>query len=135
MRFAIEHRGRYGLFRNRPRFTLYLSLEFSNEERAISDVRALQNYVFDLSPGYLAVTESRHSPDAVAGMTIGSLALFGVGVLFIFVSAAAPVMGPFAIAGLVGGPALWFYSQLALRHEEQAYVKAVSLAYLLKCSS
>jgi hypothetical protein len=37
----------------------------------------------------------------------------------------------FALAGLLGGPALWFYSQLALRHQEQAYVKAVSLAYLL----
>ena len=53
MRAFVEHRGRYNLFGFNPKFTLYLRLEFSNEERAIVRMRALQNYIFDLSPGYL----------------------------------------------------------------------------------
>jgi hypothetical protein len=53
MRAFIEHRGRYGFLGFKPRFTLYLQIEFSNEERAIVGMRALQIYIFDLSPGFL----------------------------------------------------------------------------------
>jgi hypothetical protein len=131
MRFGLQHNGRYALFGCRPRFTLRLSIDFSDEERAIAAVRALHNYVFDLSPGYLATTETRHSQDSIGAMSIGGLALFGAGLVCMAIAAAVPSVGALAMIGLVGGPALWFYAQLAFRHEEQSYVKAVSLGFLL----
>jgi hypothetical protein len=94
MRAFVEHRGRYGLFGFSPRYTFYLAIQFSNEERAIIQQRALQNYIFDLSPGYLATSESRFSPDALWAMTLFSVGLFLLGFVFIFLSAiAAPSAG------------------------------------------
>src|ERR1700735_1007338 len=90
----IEHRGRYGFLGFKPRFTLYLQIEFSNEERAIVRTRALQNYIFDLSPGYLGSSESRYSRDALAAIEVGGIALFVFGFLSIAISAAVSAFGP-----------------------------------------
>ena len=66
VRASIEHKGHYGFLGFNPQFILHLDIQFSNEERAIIRTRALQNYVFDLSPGFLAGSENGHSPEALA---------------------------------------------------------------------
>lgn len=131
MRALIEHRGRYGIFGFKPQFTLYLLIEFSNEERAIVRARALQNYNFDLSPGYLGSSESRFSREALAAMTIGGIALFGIGFLCMFVAAAVSAFGPVALLCLAAGVILFWQAQGARRHEESANLKALTLGYLI----
>lgn len=131
MRAFVEHRGRYGLFGFGPRYTLYLALEFSNEERAIIHERALQNYVFDLSPGYLATSESRFSPEALSAMTLGGIILLLAGLVLVFLAAAASAFGPFALLALFGGVALFWYAQFAKRREQAAFTKQLTLGQLL----
>jgi hypothetical protein len=132
MRAAIEHQGRYGVLGFKPRFTLYLCIEFTNEERAIVSKRALQNYVFDLSPGYLATTESRFSPHALSAMTAGGFAIFWIGFLLIFAAIFINFFGAIATACLFGGPFLFWYGVGATRRERSAYTKQLTLGYLLK---
>ena len=131
MRAFIEHRGRYSFLGSRPRFTLYLQIEFSSEERAIVNTRALQNYIFDLSPGFLGSSESCYSPDALAAMEIGGIALFIVGFLCIFIAAAASAGGPVAILCIVAGVVLFWHTQSAKRREQNAFLKELTLGYLL----
>ena len=131
MRAFIEHRGQHGVFGMRPRFVLHLHLTFSNEERAIIQTRALDNYVFDLSPGYLATSESRHSKGALGGIQAVSIILFVVSFPLIFLAAAFPGFGFVTILCLAGGPALWWYATYARRREKTAYTSTLSLAYLV----
>ena len=131
MRALVEHRGHYNVFGFRPKFTLHLQIEFSNEERAIVRARALQNYAFDLSPGFLGSSESRHSPATLATMEVGGLALFIVGFLGIFIAAVFSAFGPVAIFCLVAGVVLFWRAQSAKRREQNTYVKELSLGYLL----
>lgn len=131
MRAFVEHRGHYGLLGFNPRFTLYLNIEFSNEERAIVQTRALQNYIFDLSPGYLGTSESRYSGDTLALMETSGLALFLIGFLSIFVAAAVSAFGPVTLLCIVAGVMLFWHAQSAKRREQSAYLKQLTLGYLL----
>ena len=131
MRAFIEHRGHYRFFIFNPKFTLYLRLEFSNEERAIVRTRALQNYGFDLSPGFLGSSESQYSGPALQAMEAGGLALFGIGFICIFVAAGVSAFGPVALTCLIAGVLLFWHAQKAKRREKSAYLKELTLGYLL----
>jgi hypothetical protein len=131
MRALVEHRGRYGFFGFNPRFTLYLQIEFSNEERAIVRTRALQNYIFDLSPGYLGSSESRYSPATLDAMQLGGIALFILGLLSIFIAAAVSAFGPVTLLMIGGGVVLFWHTQAARRREQNADLKELTLGYLL----
>ena len=131
MRAFIEHRGHYGFLGFNPRFTLYLQIEFSNEERAIVRTRALQNYIFDLSPGYLGSSESRYSREMLAAMEMGGIALFILGFLSIFIAAAVSAFGPATLACIVVGVVLFWYAQSAKRREQSAFLKELTLGFLL----
>ena len=97
MRALIEHQGHYGFFGFRPEFLLHLDLRFSNEERAIIRTRALQEYVFNLSPGILAGSESGHSRKVLTALAAGGFAFFVGGILVVFLTAVAPVLEPLDI--------------------------------------
>ena len=131
MRAFIEHRGQHGFLGLRPRFVLHLHFAFSNEEKATIQTRALDNYVFDLSPGYLATSESRYSKEALGGLHAVSIVLFLVGFPLLFVAAAVPAFGFPTFVCLFGGPVLWWYATYARRREETAYTSKLSLAYLI----
>ncbi len=107
MRAFIEHKGHYGFFGRAPKFVLHLDIVFSNEERAIIKTRALQDYVFDLSPGFLATTESRHSRNALTIFELGGIGLFLGGILFAFIAVTASAFGALAFLMLFGGPFLF----------------------------
>jgi cbb3-type cytochrome oxidase subunit 3 len=116
----------------RPRFVLHLHLTFSNEERAIIETRALGNYVFDLSPGYLATSEGRFSKEALGMLQAGSIILFVAGFPLLFVAAAVPALGLVVFfLCFVGGPALWWYALYARVRESTAYTDKLSLPYLV----
>lgn len=132
MRAFIEHKGHYGFLGGNPRFILHLDIDFSNEERAIIRARALQDYIFDLSPGFLATTESLHSRNALAVFEIGGIALFLGGILFAFVAAAASIFGPLAFLMLFGGPFLFWYAQYAKSREATAFTKEITVRYLIE---
>src|ERR1700723_3210627 len=104
VRASIEHKGHYGFLGFNPQFILHLDIQFSNEERAIIRTRALQNYIFDLSPGFLAGSENGHSPEALTAFAIGGFWLFGGGILVAFLSAFAPAFGMISFLMLFGGP-------------------------------
>jgi hypothetical protein len=131
VRAFIEHRGRYGFLRLTPRFTLYLNIEFSNEERAIVKTRALQNYIFDLSPGFLGASESRYSAGTLAMTEAGGLALFVIGVLGFFAAAAVSALGPVTLLCIVAGVILFWCALSAKRREQSANLKELTLGYLL----
>ena len=108
-----------------------MHLTFSNEERAIIQTRALDNYVFDLSPGYLATSESRFSKEALGMLQAASIILFVVGFPLLFVAAAVPAFGLLVFLCFVGGPALWWYALYARVRESTAYTNKLSLSYLV----
>src|SRR5271163_3478855 len=103
VRASIEHKGQYGLLGFNPQFILHLDIQFSNEERAIIRTRALQNYIFDLSPGFLAGSESGFSPEALTAFAIGGFWLFVGGVLVAFLAALSSAFGMISFLMLFGG--------------------------------
>jgi hypothetical protein len=129
MRVGVDHQPRGG-FLARRRFTLNVHVEFSNEELAIIKTRALGDYVINLSPGYLASSESRHSPFALSAMSATSIVLFFGGLLAVVVCAFAAPTSALPILLLFGGPALWWYTLYASRREQSTYQKQISVAYL-----
>jgi len=129
MRVGVDHQPRGG-FLSRHRFTLNVHVEFSNEELAIIRTRALGDYVISLSPGYLASSESRHSPLALSAMSAASIALFVGGILAIFICAAVAPNSALPMLLLFGGPALWWYVVFASRRERSTYQRQISVAYL-----
>ena len=131
MRALIEHRGHYGFFGFRPEFLLHLDIQFSNEERAIIKTRALQDYVFNLSPGILAGSESGHSREVLMALAAGGFSLFVGGILVAFLAAIAPAFGPLALLMLFGGPVLFWYAVVARRRSEEGVLKQVTIGYLV----
>jgi hypothetical protein len=132
VRALIEHRGHYGFFGFRPEFLLHLDIQFSNEELAIIRTRALQEYVFNLSPGILAGSERGYSREALTALAAGGFALFVGGILVAFLGALAPAFGSLALLMLFGGPILFWYAVVARRRSEEGVVKQVTIGYLIE---
>jgi hypothetical protein len=132
VRASIEHKGHYGFLGFNPQFILHLDIQFSNEERAIIRTRALQDYVFDLSPGFLAGSESGHSPEALTAFAIGGFWLFAAGIFVIFLAAIVPAFGTLALLMLSGGPVLFWYAFVAKRRAEGGALKQVTVGYLVE---
>jgi hypothetical protein len=130
MRAFVEHRGHYGFLGFGPKYTLHLAIEFSNEERAIIQQRALQNYIFDLSPGYLA-TSHGYPPEILSLMMASGIAVFLAGLVFLFLSDLAAVFGPLALLALFGGVALFWSAQFARSGGQEALIKQLTVGYLL----
>ena len=135
MRASIEHKGHYGFLGFNPQFILHLDIQFSNEERAIIRARALQDYVFDLSPGFIAGSEGGHSPEALTAFAIGGFWLFVGGVLVSFLAAVASGFGVLALLMLFGGPVLFWYAFVAKRRAEGGALKEVTVGYLVENSA
>ena len=132
VRASIEHKGHYGFLGFSPQFVLHLDIQFSNEERAIIRTRALQDYVFDLSPGFLAGSETGFSPAALAAFAIGGFWLFVGGILVAFLAAFAPAFGIISFLMLFGGPVLFWYAFVAKRRAEGGALKEVTVGYLVE---
>ena len=131
VRASIEHKGHYGFLGFRPQFILHLYIEFSNEERAIIRTRALQEYIFDLSPGFLAGSDAGFTPAALAAFGIAGFWLFVVGIWAIFLAALVPAFGLVALLLLFGGPVLFWYAFVAKRRAEGGLLKQVTIGYLV----
>lgn len=132
MRAYIQHRGHYRFWAFNPKFILHLDIQFSNEERAIIQARALQNYVFDLSPGFLAASESKHSREALTIFELGGIFLFLGGILGAFIVVASNAFGLPVFLMLAGGPMLFWYAQVAKRRGQAAFVKEITVGYLVE---
>ena len=132
VRASIEHKGHYGFLGFNPQFILHLDLQFSNEERAIIRTRALQEYVFDLSPGFLAGSEGGFSPAALAAFGIAGFWLFFAGIWVGLLSALFPALGVLSFLMIFGGPVLFWYAFVAKRRAEGGIVKQVTVGYLVE---
>jgi hypothetical protein len=129
MRVTVQHRSDRGLFG--PRFALNLTFEFTNEERVVIRERGLTRHVLDLSPGYLASSETLHGDRSVNVLRIGGWALF-VGGLSILVLTAFSGLGNFIAALLIfGGPALFWYAIYAGYRVGTANRNEITLGYVL----
>jgi len=91
----------------------------------------INNYVFDLSPGFLAGSEQGHSREALTVFAIGGFALFAAGILVAFLSALAPAFGAIAFLMLFGGPVLFWYAFVAKRRAEAGVLKQVTIGFLV----
>jgi hypothetical protein len=131
MRAFIEHRGQNDFLGRRRRFVLHLHFTFSDEEKAIIAARSLDNYVFDLSPGYLASTESRCSKEALSGLQLSALAAFLISFPLLFVAAAVPAFAVPTLLCLFGAPPAFWWATLARRREGSAYTSKLSLRDLV----
>jgi hypothetical protein len=95
MRVTIKHRDELaGILGDKRKFLLDVSIEFSQEERAIIEKRKLYHTEFDLTPGFLASSTFFVPAGLIKFCLIASPFLFSR-------DAWCPVSAPFPEAGKV----------------------------------